>query len=72
MKNVVCFGELMLSLCPRGCFRFIQVDEVEFIFTGAEANAAASLAQFGMDFNLVSVDQTANLMNGDGSGRVQR
>lgn len=54
MKNVVCFGELMLSLCPRGYFRFIQVDEVEFFFTGAEANVAASLAQFGMNTQYVT------------------
>ena len=39
-----------------------------------EFAAAASCLKHSieMDFNLVSVDQTANLMNGDGSGRVQR
>ena len=54
MKSVVCFGELMLSLCPRGYYKFIQVDEVEMFYTGAEANVAASLAQYGMKAQYVT------------------
>lgn len=54
MKKTVCFGELMLSLCPRGYYRFIQVDQAEMFYTGAESNVAASLAQYGLKTEYVT------------------
>lgn len=54
MKKVVTFGELMLSLEPEGYRRFVQADRFEAFYTGAEANVAASLAQFGMRTQFVT------------------
>jgi len=54
MKNVVTFGELMLSLEPVGYKRFIQAETFEAFYTGAEANVAASLAQFGMKTQFIT------------------
>jgi 2-dehydro-3-deoxygluconokinase len=48
MKKVVCFGEIMLRLNPKGYLRFIQAVEFEASYAGGEANVAASLAQFGV------------------------
>ena len=48
MKKVVCFGEIMLRLNPKGYFRFIQAAEFEASYSGGEANVAASLAQMGV------------------------
>ena len=49
MSRIVCFGELMLRLCPEGYLRFEQANEFEASFGGGEANVAVSLAHFGMD-----------------------
>jgi 2-dehydro-3-deoxygluconokinase len=46
--KVVGFGELMMRLNPPGRERFVQVDEFEVRYTGAEANVAVMLAGFGM------------------------
>lgn len=54
MKKTVCFGELMLSLCPEGYYRFIQSDRLNAFYTGAESNVAASLAQFNLQTEFVS------------------
>lgn len=54
MKKVVCFGEIMLSLSPEGYRRFVQAPVLTTSFTGAEANVAVSLSQFGMDARCVS------------------
>jgi 2-dehydro-3-deoxygluconokinase len=48
------FGEVMLRLDPAGAVRLIQADRFEIRFTGAEANVAASLAQFGIGARVVS------------------
>ena len=53
-KKIVAFGELLLRLTPRGFGRFIQADEFEARYTGAEANAAVSLVNFGMEAYAVS------------------
>ena len=53
-KKIVAFGELLLRLTPRGFGRFVQADEFEVRYTGAEANAAVSLANFGMEAYAVS------------------
>ncbi len=48
------FGEVMLRLDPVGAVRLVQADRFEVRFTGAEANVAASLAQFGIGARVVS------------------
>lgn len=53
-KKIVAFGELLLRLAPRGFGRFTQADEFEARYTGAEANAAVSLVNFGMEAYAVS------------------
>lgn len=54
MKTVVTFGDLMLSLTPPGYQRFLQASSFEAFYTGAEANVAASLAQFGQKVRFVT------------------
>jgi 2-dehydro-3-deoxygluconokinase len=54
MKRVVTFGELLLSLSARGNHRLVQAEEFSARYTGAEANAAVSLAQFGVEAFVVS------------------
>lgn len=49
MKRVVCFGEIMLRLNPKGYLRFVQAGEFEASYAGGEANVAVSLAQYGVD-----------------------
>ena len=47
MAKVVTLGEIMLRLSPPGYQRFAQATDFEINYGGAEANVAASLAQFG-------------------------
>ena len=47
MAKVVTLGEIMLRLSPPGYQRFAQAGCFEINYGGAEANVAASLAQFG-------------------------
>jgi 2-dehydro-3-deoxygluconokinase len=54
MKRVVTFGELLLSLSTRGNQRLVQAEEFTARYTGAEANVAVSLAQFGVEAFAVS------------------
>jgi len=54
MKNVVAFGELLLRLSPPARERFFQSPVFQTYFGGAEANVAASLAQFGHSVRMVS------------------
>lgn len=49
MKRIITFGEIMMRLDPVGYRRFIQADSFEVTFSGAEANVAVSLANYGMD-----------------------
>lgn len=53
-KKVVCFGELLLSLCTKGYERFVQAEEFVARYTGAEANVGVALAHFGLDAFAVS------------------
>ena len=48
------FGEVMLRLDPVGAVRLVQADRFKVRFTGAEANVAASLAQFGIGARIAS------------------
>jgi 2-dehydro-3-deoxygluconokinase len=55
MKNkVVTFGDLMLRLSPPGFKRFVQADNFDATYTGAEANVAVSLANYGLDSYFVT------------------
>lgn len=47
--KIVCFGELMLRLAPNGHYRFFQNDQLQATFGGGEANAAVSLANYGVN-----------------------
>ena len=49
MKRVVCFGEIMGRLNPEGYLRIGQANKFELSFAGGEANAAVSLANYGLD-----------------------
>jgi len=53
-KRVVTFGELLLRLTTKNHERFIQANEFDARYTGAEANAAVSLANFGIETYAVS------------------
>jgi 2-dehydro-3-deoxygluconokinase len=48
-KRFVAFGELLLRLDAKDYARLVQADELIARFTGAEANAAVSLAGFGWE-----------------------
>ncbi len=54
MTRVVTLGEVMLRLKSPGFERMFQSPMLEATFGGAEANVAASLAQFGVDARFVS------------------
>jgi 2-dehydro-3-deoxygluconokinase len=54
MTRVVTLGEVMLRLKSPGFERLFQSAMLEATFGGAEANVAASLAQFGVDVRFVS------------------
>lgn len=47
MAKVVTLGEIMMRLSTTGFQRFAQASSMELCYGGAEANVAASLAQFG-------------------------
>jgi len=48
MERVACFGEIMLHLSPKGYMRFHQSGSFVAVYSGAEANVWASLAQSGL------------------------
>ena len=54
MGKIVTFGEIMLRLAPEGYHRFFQNDSMDATSGGGEANAAVSLANFGLDAIFVS------------------
>lgn len=54
MTRVVTLGEVMLRLKSPGFERLFQSPMLEATFGGAEANVAASLAQFGVDARFIS------------------
>ena len=61
MTRVVTFGEVMLRLKSPGFERLFQSPMLEATFGGAEANVAASLAQFGVDARFVSAIPANNI-----------
>lgn len=54
-ESAVFFGELLMRLATKRHERFVQAREFEVAYTGAEANAAVTLAHFGLGAYLVSV-----------------
>jgi len=54
-KKTVFFGELLMRLATKRFERFVQANEFEIGYTGAEANAAVSLANYGLQAYVVSV-----------------
>ena len=54
-KKAVFFGELLMRLATKRYERFVQAREFEVGYTGAEANAAVSLANYGMEAYAVSM-----------------
>src|SRR5512146_494194 len=61
MTRVVTLGEVMLRLKAPGFERLFQSPILEATFGGAEANVAASLAQFGVDARFVSAVPANNV-----------
>ena len=61
MTRVVTLGEVMLRLKSPGFERMFQSPMLEATFGGAEANVAASLAQFGVDARFVSAIPANNI-----------
>ena len=61
MTRVVTLGEVMLRLKSPGFERLFQSSTLEATFGGAEANVAASLAQFGVDARFVSAVPASNI-----------
>ncbi|HTE46296.1 MAG TPA: sugar kinase [Gemmatimonadaceae bacterium] len=61
MTRVVTLGEVMLRLKSPGFERLFQSPTLEATFGGAEANVAASLAQFGVDARFVSAIPSNNV-----------
>ncbi len=61
MTRVVTLGEVMLRLKSPGFERLFQSPVLEATFGGAEANVAASLAQFGVDARFVSAIPANNV-----------
>jgi 2-dehydro-3-deoxygluconokinase len=54
MKKIVTFGELLISLSAQKNQRLVQAEEFTVRYTGAEANAAVSLATMGLEAYAVS------------------
>ena len=52
--KIVTFGEVMLRLSPNLYERWVQTDTFNVVYTGAEANVAVSLANFGEKVAFVS------------------
>lgn len=54
MGKIVGFGELMVRLSPHGYLKFLQTDDFNVNYTGAEANVCVSLSRFGLDTEFVT------------------
>ena len=47
VMNILCFGDLLMHFSPPFNQRFIQAEQMNLMFTGAEANVAAALSLWG-------------------------
>ncbi len=54
MKKIVTFGEIMLRLSPPSALRFAQTRSFDIVYGGGESNVAVSLANFGLETELVT------------------
>jgi len=54
VKNIIGFGDFMVSLNPEGYLRFIQANKFDINYTGAEANVLVSLSMMGMPTEFVT------------------
>lgn len=54
MKKIAGFGDMLVSLSPKGYLRFIQADAMDVNYTGAEANVLVSLSSMGLGTELVT------------------
>lgn len=54
-KKVITLGEVMMRLSTPGYQRFLQTDNYQVVYGGAEANVSISLAQWGVDVAHVTV-----------------
>lgn len=54
MNRVVTFGELMMKLSPIGYARFVQSHQFNVEYSGAEANVAVALSNFGVPTSFLS------------------
>ncbi len=54
MKKVVTFGEILLRLSPPENLRFSQANSFDVQFGGGEANAAVSLANYGVPVDFIT------------------
>lgn len=52
--KIITFGEIMLRLQPFNNLRFVQSDNFEATYGGAEANVAVSLANYGEEVEFVT------------------
>jgi 2-dehydro-3-deoxygluconokinase len=48
MSEIVTFGEVMMRLSPPGRKKLLQTDNLEILYSGAEANVSVALANWGM------------------------
>ena len=55
MGKILSFGEILLRLASPGYTKLFQKDSLEATFCGGEANAAVSLAVFGLDSAFLTV-----------------
>ena len=54
MSKIITLGEIMLRLSPEGCCRIVEIDKLNVIWGGGEANVAVSCANYGHDAYFVS------------------
>jgi 2-dehydro-3-deoxygluconokinase len=48
MPEVVTFGEVMMRLSPPGRKKILQTDQLDILYSGAEANVSCALTQWGL------------------------
>ncbi len=48
MPLMISFGEVMMRLSPPGKKKIIQTDQLDILYSGAEANVSVALARWGM------------------------
>lgn len=54
MKKVIGFGDYILRLNPEGYLKFMQANNFEIFYTGAEANVCSSLSYMGVPTQFVT------------------